>query len=90
MGIPKAPDTVVATFSAAQVQRLLGVIDKCGARGFRDYCILLVLLDTGIRLSELVHLQVGDVDFDRATFMVLGKGARERLVPLGAKVQAAL
>jgi len=90
VGIPKAPDTVVETFSEAQVQRLLGVIDRRGARGFRDYSIVLVLLDTGIRLSELVHLQVGDVDFDRATFKVLGKGARERLVPFGAKVQASL
>jgi site-specific recombinase XerD len=90
VGIPKAPDTVVETFSEAQVPRLLGVVDRRGARGFRDYCILLVLLDTGIRLSELVHLQVGDVDFDRATCKVLGKGSRERLVPFGAKVQAAL
>ncbi len=85
--IPKAPHVLIATLSDEQVQRLFAMVDQRSAIGFRDYCILLMLLDTGIRLSELVQLQVTNLDLERGFFKVLGKGARERLVPFGAKVQ---
>ena len=88
--IPKAPRMIVPTFSDSQLTRLLGVIDRKSAKGFRDYCMVLVLLDTGIRLSELANLQVTDLDLERGLFKVMGKGARERLVPFGAKVQTNL
>ncbi|HOG46783.1 MAG TPA: tyrosine-type recombinase/integrase [Anaerolineae bacterium] len=88
--IPKAPNTIVQTFSDAQIKALLSVVDQRGHRGFRDYCMLLVLLDTGIRLSELVGLRLVDVDWERGVFKVMGKGAKERFVPFGAKVQTSL
>jgi len=50
---------------------------------------VLLLLDTGIRLSELVSLKVPDVDLQRGHFKVLGKGWKERIVPLGALAQRA-
>jgi len=51
---------------------------------------MLVCVGTGIRLSELARLQVNDVDLERGYFKVFGKGARERYVPFGAKVQKVL
>ena len=89
LSIPKAPKVIVETLSDAQIKRLFSVIDRRSSKGFRDYCILLVLLDTGVRLSELVNLQVRDLDLERGFFKVMGKGARERLVPFGARVQTA-
>jgi len=88
--IPKAPKTILETFSDEQIRRLLNVIDKRSAVGFRDYCIILVFLDTGIRLSELVTLRLPDIHLDQAYFKVLGKGAKERIIPIGARVQKAL
>ncbi len=88
--IPKAPKTIIQTFSDDQIHRLLKVIDQRSAVGFRDYCIILVFLDTGIRLSELVALELPDVHLGQAYFKVLGKGAKERIVPIGAHVQKAL
>ena len=88
--IPKAPQVIVETLSDSQIKRVLSVIDCKKPKGFRDYCIILVLLNTGVRLSELVNLQIKDLDLERGFFKVMGKGARERLMPFGAKVQAAL
>ena len=88
--IPKAPRVLIATLSNSQIKRLLSVVDPRTARGFRDHCIMIVLLDTGIRLSELVSLQIDNLDLEQGVFKVMGKGARERLVPFGAKVQTAL
>jgi len=88
--IPRAPQTIVETLSDSQIKRLLSIVDFKSPKGFRDYCIILVLLDTGVRLSELVNLQIKDLDLERGVFKVMGKGARERLVPFGAKVQTTL
>jgi integrase/recombinase XerC len=49
----------------------------------RDLAIVEVLYGSGIRVSELVGLDLGDIDFERGTVRVIGKGNRERIVPLG-------
>ena len=72
--IPKAPHIMVETLGDAQIKRLFSVIGRRSEKGFRDCCILLVLLDTGVRLSELVNLQVRDLDLERGFFKVMGKG----------------
>jgi site-specific recombinase XerD len=88
--IPKAPKVIVETLTEAQIHKFLSVIDSKSGEGFRDYCIALVLLDTGIRLSELVHLTLMNLNLEQACFKVMGKGAKERIVPIGANVQKAL
>jgi len=87
---PKAPQTVVPTFSEAQVKRLLSVIDRKSPIGYRDYCIILTFLDTGIRLSEPVSLQLGHLDLEQGHFQVRGKGDKERVVPMGVSLQKIL
>jgi len=50
----------------------------------------LLFLDCGIRLSELVNLKISDIDFSAGQFKVLGKGAKERIVPMGLTTRRAL
>lgn len=60
------------------------------AVALRDHAILETLYAAGIRVSELCGLDVDDVDFDRRTARVLGKGAKERVVPFGGPAAEAL
>lgn len=52
--------------------------------------MILALLDTGMRLGELINLKVADVDFRNRMLKVLGKGAKERRLPIGRKLLATL
>jgi site-specific recombinase XerD len=88
--LPKVPRKVMPTFSREELGRMLSLPDRNTAPGFRDYVIVLVLLDTGIRLSELVTLEVGRIDFGQSCFLVEGEGGKERLVPFGTEVRRAL
>lgn len=87
---PKASTKIVETFTDDQIQRLLGAVDIKEVNGFRDLCIMLLFLDTGIRLTELINLQIPDADLERGELKIRGKGGKERIVPVGAKVQKAL
>jgi site-specific recombinase XerD len=88
--IPKAPKKVMPTFTQEQLRRLIAAIDTRTPLGYRDYIIILTLMDTGIRCSELTGLKVQDVNLQARLFKVWGKGAKERMVPFGRKVQSAL
>jgi len=88
--IPKASKIIVETLTERQIRRLLKAIDCTTPLGFRDRCIILILLDTGIRLSELAGLTINDVDLESGELKVTGKGQKQRLVPIGANVQKAL
>ena len=56
----------------------------------RDYALLLLFYDTGIRVGELIGLAVDDIDFSGGWLKVLGKGNRERMVPMGETTRRAL
>jgi integrase/recombinase XerD len=70
--------------------RLLDAPRTETAAGLRDAALLELLYGAGLRVSELVALDVGDVDLDGATVRVLGKGGKERDVPLGRYAVAAV
>ena len=81
--MPRVPEVVIPTFSEKELERLLAQPDKTSNEGFRDYCLLLTLVDTGIRLGELACLKCDDIDYEQNLFRVMGKGLRERFVPFG-------
>ena len=58
--------------------------------GMRDRAVLELLYGTGIRVSELVHLDLDDLDLRNGTIKVLGKGSKHRIVPVGSKAREAL
>lgn len=81
--IPKANILFGTVLTESEVQRMLAMPDLTRPQGIRDRALLETLYSTGIRAGETVALTVFDVDLDRATLRVKGKGRRERLVPLG-------
>ncbi len=76
--------------SLEEVERLLVAEKTEDPLGLRDRAMLEVLYATGLRVSELVSLKVSDVQFDAGLLRCLGKGSKERVVPLGKKAQVAL
>jgi len=72
------------------VERLMAAPERGQPRGARDAAMLEVLYATGLRASELVGLRLGDVHLDAGYLRCLGKGSKERVVPLGAEANAAV
>lgn len=88
--IPKAPKKVIATFSNTQLADMLKAINTATVAGFRDWTMILMLLDTGLRASELTGLILDDVNLEDGLMKVHGKGNKERVVPIGGRVQKAI
>jgi integrase/recombinase XerD len=80
---PKLPRRLPKNLSEAQVEALLHAPDPNATLGLRDRTMLETLYATGLRVSELVGLRLGQVSLDMGVVRVLGKGSKERLVPLG-------
>ncbi len=76
--------------SLGEVDRLLEAPDRSQPRGLRDAAMLEVLYATGLRVSELVNLRLGDLRLDAGYLTCTGKGSKERVVPLGATANSAL
>jgi len=88
--IPRPPRKVIPTFTDSQLQLFLNCIDTRSAEGYRDYTIFLTLLDTGLRVSELCGLKLCNLWLEDGVLKVLGKGNKERLIPIGKQVQRLL
>ena len=91
VAIPRIEQQVIATFTSEQVQALLRATER-QLYDVRDRAIVSVLIDTGIRASELCGLVLKCVwlDSDDSYIRVLGKGRKEREVPLGRAARIAL
>jgi len=87
---PKIPKRVPKFLTVDEVFALLDSAGDDGPLGVRDRAILEVLYASGLRVSELVGLNMEDVDLKAHTVRVLGKGRKERIVPVGEKACAAL
>lgn len=72
--------------SVAEVERVLNAVDLADPLGARDRAILETLYSTGMRRSELLHLQLHDLDAERGTVIIRqGKGQKDRMVPVGER-----
>lgn len=79
-----------AIFSYEAILKVFETIDMQTFEGLRDRTILELFYSSGMRLRELVRLDVSDIDFQTALLKVTGKGTKERLVPLGRRVESFL
>jgi len=83
LSAPKRPHRLPHYLTQDEVLLLLDVPDQTTPMGIRDRAILETLYATGIRVGELVAMNVGDVEFQQAQVRVVGKGGKERVVLLG-------
>jgi len=60
--LPKVPKNIIKTLTIEQIRSLLKAIDKNTSVGARNYCILLLLIDNGMRISEAVGIKIADLD----------------------------
>ena len=93
--VARVKPRVVQPYSTEQIKKMLGVCDydyQHGARflGSRNRALILVLLDSGLRLSELAGLKLQDIDVEKGWVKVMGKGNKERVVRIGKTAQKAL
>ncbi len=82
---PKIPKRVPKFLTVDEVEALLKAPDSIDMLGLRDKAILETLYASGLRVSELVGLNVKDLDLSEGMVRVMGKGKKERLVPVGSK-----
>ncbi len=87
---PRGWKRLPKTLSSADVDSLLGQPDPKTPIGLRDKAMLELLYATGVRVSELVGLRIPDVNLERGFLIVMGKGSKERAVPMGEAAIAAV
>jgi integrase/recombinase XerD len=80
---PTQPSRLPKVMSEKQVDSLLNAPDLDSPLGLRDRAMLETLYATGLRVSELVNLKLHEIGFNEGVLRVIGKGNKERLVPLG-------
>jgi len=86
---PRTPRRIPSPLTADEVGRMLATCGK-GFTGSRLTALLLVMVDTGLRLSEVCDLRCEDVSLAEHTLRVMGKGSKERIVPFGQATKTAL
>jgi integrase/recombinase XerD len=90
VGAPRVPQGIPKALTEDEVTALLGAVTGDGPLAQRDRAILETLYATGARISELVGLDRADIDLDDGMVRVLGKGSKERVVPIGRRARDAL
>jgi integrase/recombinase XerD len=90
IGSPRVPQGIPKALSEDDVTALLDAVTGADPRALRDRAMLETLYGAGLRISELVGLDLGDLDLYDGLVRVLGKGAKERVAPVGRTARAAL
>ena len=91
IAMPKSATKIINTFTDDQVAKLTDVCLRSSVNGHRNLTILLLFLDSGLRVSELIGIQLDDVNLPEGYIIVRqGKGSKERVIPIGSIVQKSL
>lgn len=86
---PKLSKKLPMVLSVEEVDKLLN-IEINTIFDYRNKAMLELLYGTGLRISELLNLKVGDIDFENCTLRCIGKGSKERIVPIGEYIICSL
>lgn len=87
---PKSKQALPVVLSVEELEKLIAAPDPATREGVRDRAMFEVLYATGIRVTELVGIKLNSVNFELGFIVVVGKGSKERIVPLGGKAQSSL
>jgi integrase/recombinase XerC/integrase/recombinase XerD len=87
---PKQVKKVVSTLSDEEIVTVLNTLNLHNHYQARNKTIFILLLDTGLRIGELINLKMDDIHMSEGSLKVIGKGKKERMVPMGASVQREL
>jgi len=87
---PKRPQKLPVYLIESELRRLFEAPDTATTLGLRDRTMLVLMAFCGMRLQELVGLNMNDLDFESQTIKVFGKGSKERLIPMNPDVEASL
>ena len=90
LDLPRQQRQLPDTLDRSEVQTLLEAPDNATPEGLRDHALLELLYACGLRISEALRLDLDDISLDQATVRVVGKGDRERMLPVGALAIIAL
>jgi len=95
MKVAKPKAKVIKPYTSEEISRMIAVCDcdyehNAKFLGSRNKAIILVLVDSGVRLSELIGMRLGDVNCSNGNIRVMGKGSKERVVRIGKVAQKAL
>lgn len=88
--LPKVPVRIVQPLTVGEIESLMLAQNPLTSLGCRNSAILVTFLDTGLRLSELCNLSLEDSHIEEGYLKVMGKGRKERIVPIGALAQKML
>ena len=87
IAMPKIGRSLPKSLTEQEVESLVGAPDISDPLGYRDRTMLEVLYATGLRVSELINLSRAQVNLNQGVLRIIGKGDRERLIPLGEECQ---
>ena len=88
--LPKLPKTFPEPLSEEEIHQVLSATLGLTHERLRNFSIMMMFLDTGIRLDELVNMRLSRIDFAIGEMTILGKGNKERKVPIGSQAKKAL
>lgn len=80
---PKLDKPVPVFLATEQTFDMMAHVDQTTDTGIRDLAMLELFYSTGMRLAELIALDLGDINWDNGTVKVFGKGSKERIIPVG-------
>lgn len=86
----KAERKTVIPLSAPEIKIIDELFNRRTALGCRNYCIIHLMLDAGLRSNEVCTLKTQDINFDNPYIRVLGKGSKERVIPMPANLRQCL
>ncbi len=86
--IPKIGQSLPKIMSVQEVEMLLNVGDLTKPKELRNIAMMEIMYGAGLRVSELIFLKLQDVNLDAGLLRVMGKGSKERIVPIGTKAKA--
>jgi len=86
--LPRLGRKLPVALSVAEIDRMIGALDLSTPEGERNKAMLETLYSCGLRVSELVNLKISNLFFEEGFIKVIGKGDKERMIPIGSSAQS--